>query len=494
MNKASLDARLFQVVDIKQIAERAYKEQSITTSMLMRRAAQAAFDSIVYHYPLAQTFGIFCGSGSNGADGLYFAAIAALAGKVVYCYVVADIEKLNEKQKKAYLSAQEAGVIFAKADQIIGEDTDIVIDALLGLGCKGELSLEIATIVDLINHSKKAVCALDIPTGLNPNTGGIAEHCVSADLTISFIAPKIGCYMFKGPNVCGKLITHHLGIDPKIIDEQKPVATLLSERMIRESLSKHPKNSHQRDVGHVLVIGGDYGMGGAVRIAAEAAMRAGALSVTVATRPEHLNVITGARPEIMCFEVRTGEDLKPLIENAQVIVLGPGLGRSDWSRSLFDTVIASDKPKIMDGDALIFLSENPVKRNDWILTPHPGEASELLKHSCPDIQNFRLESVKEMQMIYGGVVVLKGRGSLVNDGKEIHLCHAGNPGMATAGMSDILSGVIGGLVAQGLPLSQSAGVGVLVHARSADMAVQEAGERGILATDLLPYLRVLVNP
>ena len=196
----------------------------------------------------------------------------------------------------------------------------------------------------------------------------------------------------------------------------------------------------------------------------------------------------------MCYEVMIGEDLKPLIEKAKVIVLGPGLGRSDWAKSLFDTVIQSDKPKIMDADALHLLSDHPLKRNDWILTPHPGEAADLLRHSFPDIQNFRLESVREIQMVYGGVAVLKGRGSLVNDGKEIRLCHAGNPGMATAGMGDVLTGVIAGLVAQGLTLSQSAGVGVLVHARSADMAVQEAGERGLLATDLLPYLRVLVNP
>ncbi len=494
MNKPSLDARLFQVVDIKQIAQRAFKEQSLTTSILMRRAAQAAFDSIVYHYPLAQTMAVFCGPGSNGADGLYFSALAALAGKVVYCHALLDVDHLNEKQKKAYESAQEAGVIFADSDHVIGEDTDIVIDALLGLGYKGELSLAMITLIHLINRSKKIVCALDVPTGLHANTGAIAEPCVQADLTISFIAPKIGCYMFRGPNVCGKLITNHLGIDPKIIEEQEPVATLLSERLIRQSLPKRKKDTHKNDYGNVLVIGGDYGMGGAVRIAAEAAMRTGAGSVTVATRPEHLNVVSGACPEIRCYEVTGGEDLIPLIEKAQVIVLGPGVGSGEWAKSLFDTVIASDKPKIMDGDALIFLSENPMKRNDWILTPHPGEASQLLKHSCPDIQNFRLESVKEMQMIYGGVVALKGRGTLVNNGKEIYLCHAGNPGMATAGMGDILSGVIAGLVAQGLTLSESAGVGVLVHARSADMAAQEAGERGLLATDLLPYLRVLVNP
>lgn len=494
MSKPSLDARLFQVIDIKQIAQRAIKEQSLTTTILMGRAAQAAFDSIAHYYPKSENFAVFCGAGSNGADGLYFAAIAALAGKSVRCFCTANIENLNEKQQKADAMAKEAGVSFISASQVITEDTDIIIDALMGLGCQGELSEDMQAIVELINNADLPVVSLDIPTGLNANTGAAAESSVIADLTISFIAPKIGCYMFRGPRLCGKLITHHLGIELHIIEEQDPVATLLSEKFIRQCLPKRKKEAHKGDYGHVLVIGGDYGMGGAVRMAAEAAMRTGAGSVTVATRPEHLNVVSGARPEIMCYEVRSGEDLEPLIAKSKVIVLGPGLGRTDWAKSLFDTVVQSDVPKILDADALRLLSDNPLKRDDWILTPHPGEAADLIRHSCPDIQGHRLESVREIQMLYGGVAILKGHGTLVNDGKGVRLCHAGNPGMATAGMGDILSGVLGGLVAQGLTLPQSAGVGVLVHARSADMAVQEMGERGLLATDLLPYLRVLVNP
>ena len=211
---------------------------------------------------------------------------------------------------------------------------------------------------------------MDLPTGLNANTGA-AQQGISADMTLSFIAPKVGCYMYRGPRMCGKLITHHLGIDPQIIAQQKPAATLLTERFIRQSLPKRDREMHKGQCGHVLVIGGDYGMGGAVRMAAEAAMRTGAGSVTVATRPEHLNVVSGARPEIMCHEVRTGEDLLPLIDKAQVIVLGPGLGRTDWAKSLYTTVIESNKPTVMDADALRLLSESPCHRNNWILTPHP---------------------------------------------------------------------------------------------------------------------------
>jgi NAD(P)H-hydrate epimerase len=494
MDKVSLDARLFQVQGIRAIVERAAEEASLTSSMIMGRAGQAAWDTIDHHFPHIHSIGIFCGPGANGSDGLYLAALAAQAGKHVTCFTVGDPTEATENHQRAYALAEAANVYFVEAAQVIHEDTELVIDALLGLGYTGDFDEVMELCTTLINEHQAPVCSLDIPTGLNANSGAAMMGAVHADLTISYIAPKFGCYTYQGPRVCGKLITHHLGIDPKIIEAEKPVATLLTERFVRQALPKRQKDSHKGDYGHVLVVGGDYGMGGAVRMAAEAAMRTGAGSVAVATRPEHLNVVSGARPEIMCYEVRTAEDVLELAKKAKVIVLGPGLGQTDWARGLFDALVQVDKPKVLDADALHLLSETDLKRDDWILTPHPGEAAQLLQQTCPDIQTQRLRSVKNIQKRYGGVSVLKGRGSLVDDGKHIRLCHAGNPGMATAGMGDILSGVIGGLLAQGLSLPQSAGVGVLVHARSADMAVQETGERGLLATDLLPFLRVLVNP
>jgi hydroxyethylthiazole kinase-like uncharacterized protein yjeF len=261
-----------------------------------------------------------------------------------------------------------------------------------------------------------------------------------------------------------------------------------------EFLDPRPIDCHKSMFGHVLVVGGDYGYSGAVRMAAEAALRVGAGLVSVATRPEHALALNIARPEIMCHGVSSAEALKPLLEKATVIAVGPGLGQSRWAKSLLTLVLKSKKPLVVDADALNLLALKPEKHAQWILTPHPGEAARLLKKSVATIQGDRLTAVKMLQKKFGGVAILKGAGTLVDGPDAIPaVCSLGNPGMATAGMGDILSGVISGLLAQHLPLVKAAKLGVLLHALAGDRAAEE-GERGMLATDLLPYLRWLVNP
>lgn len=259
-------------------------------------------------------------------------------------------------------------------------------------------------------------------------------------------------------------------------------------------LPKRQRETSKADYGHVLVVGGDYGMGGAVRMAAEAAMRVGAGLVSVATRPEHVAIVSGCRPEIMCHQINTPADLDVLIARATVLVIGPGLGKSAWSKGLLAKLLSTAQPKIIDADGLNLLAENPEHRDDWILTPHPGEASRLLKCTVAEVQQDRLAAAQKCQSQYGGVIVLKGAGTIIQSNDSVpRLCPAGNPGMASGGMGDILSGVIGGLVAQKLPLFSAAQVGVMIHSLAADKAAVD-GERGLLACDLLPYLRLLANP
>lgn len=260
-------------------------------------------------------------------------------------------------------------------------------------------------------------------------------------------------------------------------------------------LQPRPKDANKGDFGHVLVIGGDYGYSGAVHMAGEAALRVGAGLVSVATRPEHALVMNVPSPELMCHGIKTVADLAPLIAKANVIILGPGLGQSAWGHDLLVAALKAEKNFVIDADALNLLAENPQKKATWILTPHPGEAGRLLKKSPQDIQKDRIAAVKQLQQQFGGVSVLKGAGSLIIGPEgDPEICAAGNPGMATGGMGDILSGVIGGLVAQGIPLTEAAKLGVLVHAMAGDLAAQEGGgERGMIATDLMMYLRHLVN-
>lgn len=261
-----------------------------------------------------------------------------------------------------------------------------------------------------------------------------------------------------------------------------------------EYLQPRARDANKGSFGHVLVVGGDYGYKGAAHMAGESAMRVGAGLVSIATRPEHALVMNIASPELMCHGVTTSDDLNPLLEKATVIVVGTGLGRSAWAQKLLHLVLKSHKPIVIDADALNLLASKPEYKTNWILTPHPGEASRLLKMSVEEIQQDRVGAVKKLQQKYGGVCVLKGAGTLVMgcEHKPV-ICQAGNPGMATGGMGDVLSGVIGGLLAQHIPMDAAAGLGVLVHAMAGDCAAQEGGERGMIASDLIPYLRHLVN-
>jgi hydroxyethylthiazole kinase-like uncharacterized protein yjeF len=259
-------------------------------------------------------------------------------------------------------------------------------------------------------------------------------------------------------------------------------------------LQPRPREFYKGNAGHVLVVGGSVGFSGAVLLAAKAAFRVGAGLLSVATRPEHAAGLNISCPEIMCHGVNNVNDLLPLISKASVIVIGPGLGQTEWSKALLDAVLTQDKPMVVDADALNLIAVTPLKKSNWILTPHPGEAARLLKTTTAEVQHDRIASIKKIQQQFQGVCVLKGAGSLVlGDDKIPVICEAGNPGMATAGMGDVLSGVIGGLLAQQLPIEVAAKLGVLIHALAGDRAAKQSGERGMMASDLMVHLRELVN-
>lgn len=263
-------------------------------------------------------------------------------------------------------------------------------------------------------------------------------------------------------------------------------------------LAKRQPDWHKGLSGHMLIIGGGVGYSGAPRMAALAALRVGVGLVTIATHPKYEATMNAMHPEIMCFAADDRVRLAALIETANVVVLGPGLGQADWSYDLWQFAMAEirrlEKTCLIDADGLNLLAQSPFSYANWVLTPHPGEAARLLSTQPKNIQEDRVAAVTQLQVCYHGVVVLKGHGTLVKgDAKNIKQCAAGNPGMATAGMGDMLSGVIGGLIAQSLPFVVAAELGVLIHALAGDQAVDAGGERGLIATDLLPFLRNGVN-
>jgi len=258
-------------------------------------------------------------------------------------------------------------------------------------------------------------------------------------------------------------------------------------------LARRAAASYKGDFGHSLLIGGNFGFAGSIMMAAIAAARAGSGLISVATRGDNVISIVTRYPEIMAHDVDNTAGLESLLKKATVIGVGPGLGQSDWSQILLDKVWQQELPLIVDADALNLLAKLPQRRDNWILTPHAGEAARLLGVEVKAILAERDQAVVQLQQRYGGIAILKGQHTLVATGNGIFRCTAGNPGMASGGMGDTLTGIITGLVAQNIPLPIAAQLGVYLHARAGDEAAQ-AGERGLLASDLLPYIRQLVNP
>lgn len=262
-----------------------------------------------------------------------------------------------------------------------------------------------------------------------------------------------------------------------------------------KNLAPRARNTHKGDYGHVLIIGGELGMLGAARMAGEAAARVGSGLVSIATRKHHAALISVVRPELMSHGIESARALKPLLGRATVCVIGPGLGQCAWAKKLLGAVLTTDLPLVLDADALNLLSQKKVGPcKNWILTPHPGEAARLLNTTVSEVQSDRSKAAKQIQNEYGGICILKGAGTLVCDTTgKLNVIDYGNPGMASGGMGDVLSGVLGGLLAQGLTLDVAAIVGATIHSCAADRAARD-GERGLLAMDLMPHLRHLANP
>ena len=487
--------KLYTNREIRQIEKLHIAGDEEAAFALMCSAGQAAFETLRINWPDAKKIIICCGGGNNGGDGYVVAQLAHQHGIDVDVYSMCPLDALSGVAKTAAEHCLGAGVVFTEFHPDLAFAADVVVDALLGTGLKNEVSGAYVDCINNINASDVPVLSLDTPSGLCVDSGCILGCAVQAYLTVTFIALKQGLFTGKGPTNAGVVECHDLGIDKELFEQVEHSSDLMEWESSKRFLQKRRKDMHKGDCGHVLVIGGDYGMGGAVRLAAEAAMRAGAGLVTVATRPEHVSVVSGSRPEIMCHQVLGKDDLAKLIKDVNVVVIGPGLGKTEWAQELLGFVLEQNLPKVLDADALNLLSQNPIKDESWVLTPHPGEASRLLDKGCQEIQNNRFESALAIQEKYGGSIVLKGAGTIVqSSNKRPQICQAGNPGMASGGMGDILSGVIAGLLAQGLTQTQAAETGVLVHSKSADQAAEKGGERGLLATDVINCIRELVNP
>jgi hydroxyethylthiazole kinase-like uncharacterized protein yjeF len=461
---------------------------------LMRRAAAAAFAALRRRWPDARTLSVVCGSGNNGGDGYVLARLGVEAGMDVRVYPLAVPEQLQGDALTAFQQYQAVGgplLDYVPADF---EGAQVLVDGLLGTGLDRELTGPYADAVRAINRFNGGVLALDIPSGLQADTGHALGEAVKADVTATFIGLKQGLFTGDGPEHCGELVFDDLATPYSVQASQDPSAWLLPPW--QSGLPRRARGAHKGNFGHVLVVGGAPGFCGAARMAAESAARVGSGLVSVATHPQHAALLNGGRPELMCHGVATADELRPLLARASVVAVGPGLGlgQAGWGRVLFEAVLDSGLPLVVDADALNLLALAPLKRDNWILTPHPGEAARLLKTTSTAIQADRFAAISALREKFGGTVVLKGSGTLVlgGSGPAPSVCAQGNPGMASGGMGDVLTGAISGLLAQGLDYGDAAEIGVRLHGAAGDRAAED-GERGLLAGDLMPWLRKLVN-
>jgi NAD(P)H-hydrate epimerase len=454
---------------------------------------------------------VFCGHGNNGGDGLVVARYLSLWGVPVVVRVVGDssngeVKMSSPEASTNYKILKEMGIVPVAA----GDDTDIltdgcslIIDALLGTGLDREVQGGYRTVIDSINRSGKPVIAVDVPSGINSDTGQIMGAAIRADLTVTFGYLKAGLLHFPGADQAGELKVIDIGL-PELPEDnsskQEPILHIASSEYVLNRIPARPKNSHKGTFGTVLTIAGSFNMPGATILVSESALRTGAgLSILAAPR-SIISRLPAAeiiyRPLLetseitICPNALKEKGFEEDLERATSIILGPGISQNkDTQRFVYELLPIIEKPCVIDADGLNAIAANPnaFPKNTWqfVLTPHPKELSRLISKSVAEIQVDRVSAARSAADKFGAVVVLKGAHTVIaGPDNQLFINVTGDSGMATAGSGDVLSGIIGGLLAQGLEPFEAAVTGVYIHGFAGDIASEEVGETGIVAGDI----------
>jgi NAD(P)H-hydrate epimerase len=495
--------RLYTRSQCQELERIAIEEFAIPGFELMQRAGRAAFAELLDRWPQARSLSICCGKGNNAGDGYIVAGLALGVGLRIELVQLGGAAALSGDAALARDWALGEGVVPIEPRGITLSG-DVVVDALLGTGLRGGLRDPYAKMVRGINESPAPVLAIDIPTGVDADTGACAQPSVVADVTVTFIGRKRGLYTGPGVSAVGHVVYADLGVGREILDLVPGTGLLNLEHLLSSNpLPSRDLNAYKQTLGHVVVVGGDHAMGGAPLMAAEAALRVGAGMVSVVTRAIHRPAILSRRPELMVVDADDTQARDEVLARATTLVVGPGLGRRPWGYELIRAALSMAKPMVLDADGLnVFAdlsSTAPLTvSGPIVVTPHTGEAATLLDCSSSSVHDDRFAAACALADLLAGVAVLKGAGTVIAShetaGSEIlGVCAHGNPGMATAGMGDILAGVIGGMLAQGLCIEDAAVFGVCLHSCAGDAAANQIGERSLLATDLLPQLMALLK-
>lgn len=516
--------KIVTAAEMRALDEAASAVYGIPSIVLMENAGLQVFAEI--KEMLGEVKGkrvlVFVGRGNNGGDGFVVARHLINAGAEVKIFLLCRSEEIKGdagvnfqicKQMRAKIYPLQNGERDLQKVNISLLYADLAVDAIYGTGFRGVVTGLAAEVIEILNRSGKPIVAVDLPSGLEADTGRVNGPCIGATRTVTFCLPKLGLLLEPGAEYVGKLRVADITIPQSLVAQQKTNRELLTATWCASQLPRRNPEAHKGDFGHVFIAGGAEGMTGAVTMAGLAALRSGAGLVTLGVpRSLHplleaktLEVMTRPLPETEGSSL-SREAAAPLLDLANersVLALGPGMSRHPAGKELLRAVLPEVKvPVVIDADGLNLLAELLAAEPEFlkkvkaplILTPHPGEMARLLRVSNAEIQKDRLEKAQQASVAWGCVVVLKGAKTVVASPEgKIYLNPTGNPGMATAGTGDVLTGIIAGFLAQGLNPLTAAAVGVYVHGASGDRAAQVKGKKGLIAGDLIAYLPLVLK-
>ena len=477
---------LYHPEKVYQLDSAAVQQDGFTEIELMQRAGESVWDALTLRWPEIRTVTVFAGAGNNGGDAFVVALCARQQGIEVQFLVMGDLSRQSATSGHfRKLWEQAGGDCEVWREQAL--KGSIIVDGLLGIGLQRELDMPWQKMISVINQSDVPRVAIDIPSGLNGLTGIPQPVAVRADLTVTFIGRKSGQFLADGPDYCGELVYEDLGISSATKRLVEP-ALEVNDRI--QLPSSRLQNTHKNSYGNLLIIGGDQGMSGAVTLAALAALRSGAGLVTALVHPDCRGNLASF-PEIM---VLGWDALDARLSQADVVVVGPGLGDSDEATQLLQRLQQVNLPLVIDAGALKKDFLTSLKSSQMIITPHPGEAAALLNCSSVTIQADRLKACQNLVDTYGVTCVLKGSGSLIGQPAAVPAINTtGNPGMASAGMGDVLSGIIAALLGQGLAPFEAARSAVFIHGLCAEQFCVNQDQSGIIASDIISLIPAVVK-
>ena len=466
---------------------------------LMKRAGQAAFACLSTRWPQAEVITLVCGTGNNGGDGFVVARLAARAFDQVQVILVGSKSQITKDAAKALKQLESTPVkltCLAPDDRqllrhISGTCTHLWVDALFGSGLNRTLTPAYTAIIDQLNQHPAPVFSLDLPSGIHPDTGAVLGNAVKAAVTLSFITLKPGQFRDTGKAHCGQLGLAQLAVENCLMENYPSTATRLHFKA-NALPSLHP-NAHKGTQGTLVCIGGNQGMGGAILLAAQAALHLGVGKIHVATQGAHQTALLARQPELMWLDPEDTRQLKAKLEQATAVVIGPGLGQDAWAQALLNALRELSIPIIADADALNLMAKRskPAFRfntSTLVITPHLGEARRLVDRYCAGLETAApFQIAQTLADKLNAFTILKGAGTLISEPNQAtqFICDAGNPGMAKAGMGDVLAGAIAGLIAQPrLPPHQAIKLGTWLHSTAADQIAAQEGIYNLLPSKL----------